>query len=106
MTDTACPPEKKSRPGAQRAIWAQHQERSGMAILRVMTFISLRFGRSFSRAILYGIAGYFMCFAPNARRASRDYLRRVLKHRPRISDTFQHVFAFGSTIHDRIFLVN
>lgn len=106
MTRTAGPPEKKSAPRAQRAIWAQHQERSGIAVLRLMTFISLRFGRRFSRVILYGIAGYFMCFAPNARRASRDYLCRVLKHRPRMSDTFRHVFAFGSTIHDRVFLVN
>ena len=49
--------------------------------LRVMTWISLKLGRGASRIVLYGIAAYFLAFAPTARRMSRRYLQRVLKLR-------------------------
>jgi len=106
MSDATGHSSPKSQATSKRAVWARHKERSGTAVLRLMTVISLCFGRRFSRVILYGIAGYFVCFAPAARRASRDYLRRALGREPRISDVFRQVFAFASTIHDRVFLVN
>lgn len=106
MSNVTGPSSPKSQPAPKRAAWTRHKERSGTAVLRLMTLISLYLGRKFSRLILYGIAAYFVCFAPAARRASRDYLRRALGREPRISDGFQQVFAFASTIHDRVFLVN
>ncbi len=71
-----------------------------------MTFISLRLGRRAGRVVLYGIAAYFFLFAPGARRASRDYLRRVLGRRPRARDRFRQIMSFATTIHDRAYLLN
>ena len=86
--------------------WTQAPERSNLAILRLMVWISLRLGRSVGRIVLHGIAAYFLAFAPTARRASRDYLRRVLGREPTLADCYRHVLAFASTIHDRVYLVN
>ena len=88
------------------AEWAQRPERSNRAILRVMTSISLRLGRPAGRAVLCLIAAYFLLFAPAARRASRDWLRRALGRPPRLRDLFRHFFCFAATIHDRVYLIN
>jgi predicted LPLAT superfamily acyltransferase len=88
------------------AEWRTHRERGSVWLLRVMTFISLRLGRRAGRVILYGIALYFFLFAPQARRASLDYLPRVLGRRPRAWDRFRQVMSFATTIHDRVYLLN
>jgi predicted LPLAT superfamily acyltransferase len=75
-------------------------------MLRVMRWISLRLGRRLSRSVLYGIATYFFLFAPRARRHSREYLRRVLGRPATPIDRFRQIFAFASTIHDRVYLLN
>ncbi len=86
--------------------WMRQQERSNLAILRLMVWISLTFGRRIGRLVLYGIAAYFTLFAPRARRASRAYLARALGRWVEWTDGFRHVLAFASTIHDRIYLLN
>ncbi len=86
--------------------WTQRPERSNMPILRLMVWISLRLGRPVGRIVLYGIAAYFVAFAPAARRASRAYLARALGRAPTVADGFRHVLAFASTIHDRVYLLN
>jgi predicted LPLAT superfamily acyltransferase len=70
-----------------------------------MMFLALRLGRPLARCILYGIAAYFFACAPRARRHSRAYLRRVLGREPTAVDRFRQVFAFASTILDRLYLV-
>lgn len=97
------PPE---RGGGARPEWTQRQERSNLALLRLMVWISLTFGRRIGRVVLHGIAAYFMLFAPSARHASRIYLRRVLGRGALWRDGFRHVFSFASTVHDRIYLLN
>ncbi|MDD2743063.1 MAG: acyl-CoA synthetase [Rhodocyclaceae bacterium] len=86
--------------------WLRQQERSNLAILRLMVWISLTLGRSIGRLVLYGIATYYVLFAPKARKASRKYLARALNRWAQWSDGFRHVFYFASTIHDRIYLLN
>ena len=92
------------------AEWKQRPERSNMFWLRLMTWLSLTLGRGPSRVVLYGIAAYFLAFAPLARRMSRGYLRRVLKLPSPAAvgwrDLFRHFLSFAATIHDRIYLVN
>ncbi|MDE2439575.1 MAG: acyl-CoA synthetase [Betaproteobacteria bacterium] len=88
------------------ADWLRQQERSNLAILKLMVWISLTFGRAIGRIVLYGIAAYFVLFAPKARRFSRAYLHRALDRWAEWSDGFRHVFSFASTIHDRIYLLN
>jgi predicted LPLAT superfamily acyltransferase len=59
-----------------------------------------------SRVVLYGIAAYFLIFAPAARRVSRSYLQR-----PQIEGAGADELAcsisgiFISVIHDRVFLI-
>ncbi|GJH29203.1 acyl-CoA synthetase [Caballeronia novacaledonica] len=86
--------------------WAERQERSNLALLRFMTWVSLRFGRRIGRVLLRIIAAYFVVFAPRARRASRAYLNRALGRHAGWRDGYRHVFSFASTIHDRIYLLN
>ncbi|HAJ12639.1 MAG: acyl-CoA synthetase [Hydrogenophaga sp.] len=85
--------------------WRQHRERSHAWVLRLMVGISRLFGRRVGRVVLYGIAAYFTAFAPTARRASRDYLGRVLGREASWADGYRHVLSFASTVHDRVFLL-
>ncbi|RIX48559.1 MAG: acyl-CoA synthetase [Rhodocyclales bacterium GT-UBC] len=84
----------------------RQQERSNLAILKLMVWISLTLGRKVGRVVLYGIAAYYVLFAAHARRCSRDYLHRALDRWAEWGDGFRHVFSFASTIHDRIYLLN
>lgn len=91
-----------SRPPA--AEWARRPERSNMAMLRLMGWVSLRLGRPAGRLILHLVAAYFLVFSPAARRASRAYLSRALGRPARLADGYRHVFSFAATIHDRVYL--
>ena len=95
VTDPLDPPKAST--------WTQRPERSSMAVLRLMTWLSLRLGRRASRPVLYLIAAYFVLFAPAAKRASKDYLRRVLGRPATIRDGFRHVLTFATVIHDRVY---
>jgi predicted LPLAT superfamily acyltransferase len=88
------------------AAWQHRPERSNMTMLRIMTWISLKLGRGAGRVVLRGIAAYFLAFAPASRAASRAYLARALGRAPCIADVYRHIFAFASTIHDRVYLLN
>jgi len=94
------------RASADERAWTERPERSNLVLLRLMVWISLHLGRAVGRLVLHGIAGYFFVFAPGARRASADYLRRVLGRRPALAERYRHLFDFASTIHDRIYLLN
>ncbi len=95
-----------SNSRAASAEWANRPERSNMAMLRLMTWISLNLGRPAGRVVLHLISTYFLLFAPAARAASAAYLRRALGRAPRITDLYRHFFSFAATIHDRIYLLN
>ena len=77
-----------------------------MLMLRVMSWISLRLGRTVARSVLHLIAVYFVLFAPDSRSASLSYLPRVLGRPATWLDLYRHFFCFASTIHDRIYLIN
>lgn len=91
---------------AATAEWAQRAERSNLPLLRLMVWISLACGRRLGRVVLYGIAAYFLAFAPDARRASAAYLARVLGRAPTLAERYRHLLAFATTIHDRVYLLN
>lgn len=105
MTSHSTPEEREPAAGAPSAEWARRPERSNMALLRLMAWISLRLGRPAGRALLPLIAAYFVAFAPAARRASRAYLDRALGRPARLADGYRQVHAFASTIHDRLYLL-
>ncbi|MDP5239239.1 acyl-CoA synthetase [Uliginosibacterium sp. 31-16] len=99
-------PAGKPAATAQKPEWMQREERGSMFLLRVMSRLSLLLGRRFSRLIVYGIALYFLFAVPAARRASRDYLDRVLGRPCNWFDGYRHILSFASTIHDRFYLLN
>jgi len=92
-------------PRASAAQWAGAPERGSATLLRIMVFLSLRLGRPVARCLLHLIAAYFFAFAPGARRSAREYLRRALGREPSALDRYRQVFAFASTILDRLYLV-
>ncbi len=102
---TGRPADNSTVRRASGARWAGEPERGSAILLRMMIFISLHLGRPLARCILYGIAAYFFAFAPGARRSSLKYLRRVLGHEPRAGERFRQVFAFASTILDRLYFM-
>src|ERR1700722_19565515 len=93
------------RPRKSAAEWVTHRERGSMTMLRIMTFLSLRLGRSGGRLFLYLIAAYFFAFAPTARRHARAYLRRALGRDPTAADRFRHVLTFATTLDDLVYLM-
>ena len=91
---------------SKAAEWVKHRERGSLWLLKIMAFVSLRFGRRASRIILYGIATYFFLFGPGARRHSLRYLRLALGRAPSARDRFLQILSFATTIHDRVYLLN
>jgi len=89
-----------------QAEWRKQPERGSQALLRVMTWLSLKLGRPLSRGVLFGISLYFLLFAPAAGKASRAYLQRALGRPPRLAERFRHLHCFASCIHDRVYLLN
>jgi len=88
---------------SSRLHWKSRPERSFAPVVRFMVWLSLTLGRRWSRLILHLIAIYFLLFAPAARRASKDYLRRALGRPPTVRDGYRHVLGFASVIHDRVY---
>jgi len=86
--------------------WTSRAERSNTLALRVMVWVALHLGRTPARALLLPICLYFLCFSVAPRRASREWLTRVLGRPPRWREQFRHYHAFASTILDRVFLLN
>lgn len=97
------PTPKPTEPTAE---WAGRPERSNLLALRFIVWVALTLGRRAARLFLYPICLYFFLFAGDARVASKQYLRKVLRHEPLLSDGLRHIHTFASTILDRVFLLN
>lgn len=91
----------KSAPG-----WVEKPERSNTLAIRFIVWVALTLGRRIARWFLYPICLYFLLFSGEARRASKQYLRKVLGHEPLVRDGFRHIHTFASTVLDRVFLLN
>ena len=85
--------------------WQAHGERGSTLGLRALRFAALRLGRRAIRPVLYPLALYFALTSRTTRRASREYLARVLPEPPRFRDVLRHIFSFASISLDRVFLL-
>ncbi|BAO44041.1 LpxL/LpxP family acyltransferase [Thiolapillus brandeum] len=85
--------------------WFAQKERSTTFWLRVIIWIARHLGRGVARGLLYPITGYFVVSSPATRKASRDFLQRVLDRPPGWKDVFRHHHCFASVILDRVFLL-
>lgn len=83
-------------------VWLEQRERGNLGALRLITWITRALGHRAGRALLVPICGYFVAFAPRARRASRAYLQRILATPVGMAQVFQHFHVFASTLLDRI----
>ena len=90
---------------AAAAHWARQPERGSALLLEIMMFVALRLGRAVSRTLLYLIAAYFFVFAPSARRHGHAYLRRALGREPTAIERYRQVFAFATSLLDRLYLM-
>jgi len=100
-SDTA----EKTMP-RQAPEWMRRRERGSLFWMQVMCRFSLWVGRRLSRLIVYCAALYFVLVLTDARRASREYLGRVLERPVRWTDIYRHFLTFATTIHDRIYLLH
>lgn len=89
----------------RRLNWLAEGERGSLGAIRVLTWLTLRFGRAFGRLFLYPICVYFLMTAHTQRRASREYLSRVGNKPAGLGAVVRHMHTFASTLHDRIFLL-
>ncbi|MEK7779109.1 MAG: acyl-CoA synthetase [Pseudomonadota bacterium] len=86
--------------------WMKREERGSLILLRLLVWLSLFFGRNFTRLLLYPISLYFVLVATQARQASRQYLQKVLGRSARLRDIFRHFFYFATISLDRIYFLN
>ena len=83
-----------------------HRPEGGNRIaIRLIRSVAHTVGRGPTRLLLWPITAYFVLARGPERRASRDYLRRVLGRPAGLADVFRHVHAFSATILDRLFLL-
>lgn len=85
--------------------WQENKERSTLGTLKVIRWIALHMGRPVARQLLYPITLYFLLFATAQRKASLQYLSRVLKRKANWLDSAKHIHTFASTILDRVYLL-
>jgi predicted LPLAT superfamily acyltransferase len=100
------------QPAAARPLrhWAQINEFSFIAGIRLLFWVGRVFGRWPFRAVLYPVLLWYVIAKPSARASSRDYLRRVaaIEADTRIVVSWfgvlRHFAAFGECILDTLLL--
>jgi predicted LPLAT superfamily acyltransferase len=88
-----------------RLNWIRQRERGSALTMRLMAWIALRLGRPAARILLYPICLYFVIFSGPARRATHDFLVRVLGRPVMWRDIFHQYLCFAATILDRVYLL-
>jgi predicted LPLAT superfamily acyltransferase len=88
------------------ARWKDRPEGGGRFAIWLIRGIARHAGRKITRLLLGPITLYFLLMRGPERRASVDYLQRVLGRPARWSDGARHIHTFASTILDRVFLLS
>ncbi|MFL9923326.1 acyltransferase [Herbaspirillum lusitanum] len=90
--------------------WAQINEVSFVAGMRLLFFVYRLFGRLPFRLMLYPVLCWYMAGNRRAREASRSYLQQLTAYRPRpglkadLRGVFRHFAAFGESLLDKMLL--
>jgi predicted LPLAT superfamily acyltransferase len=85
--------------------WLQRPEGGTPFFLNLVSTLAMRVGRPLTRLLLYPIALYFLVRRAPERRASREYLSRVLGREAGIADVARHFHTFSGITLDRVFLL-
>ena len=91
-------------PPAAATSWLRTAERGSAFGVRLMIAVCGLLGRGFTRLLLAPIVFYFVLLAPQARRASRDYLRRIGQPHG-FWGVYAHFLRFAHVTLDRLFFV-
>ncbi|VAW49719.1 hypothetical protein MNBD_GAMMA03-386 [hydrothermal vent metagenome] len=83
--------------------WQQEKEISNAFWLTLISKIALKLPRWSVRLLLHPITFFFLLTAPKKRQASRHYLTRSLRKKPKIWHIYKHFFWFSSVLLDRIY---
>jgi predicted LPLAT superfamily acyltransferase len=90
--------------------WAQINEFSFIAGMRLLFWLARVFGRWPFRVLLYPVSLWYLVAKPAARAASKNYLRRMASFNDAvgvqsgISGTLRHFAAFGESVLDKLLL--
>jgi predicted LPLAT superfamily acyltransferase len=85
--------------------WLEQRERSSVIAIRLLVWFALTLGRRAGRLLLYPVCLYYLLFSGRARRASRQYLARVLGRAAGLRDVFRHYYTFATVALDRMFFL-
>ncbi|HXV84606.1 MAG TPA: acyltransferase [Candidatus Binatia bacterium] len=99
-----------SMPETRRPHWAQINEFSFVAGMRLLFSTSRFLGRWPFRVMLYPVLVWYVITKPTARSSSSDYLRRVAafqgaaRIKPSIAAVLRHFASFAENLLDKMFL--
>ncbi len=85
--------------------WKERPEGGGRLALKLIRGVARHGGRTVGRLLLLPITLYFTAVRGPERRASIEYLSRVLGRPAGLRDGMRHVHTFAATILDRVFLL-
>ena len=85
--------------------WKQRPEAGGRLAIWMIRGVARHAGRTVARLLLVPISVYFTLVRGPERRASIEYLSRVLGRPAGLLDGMRHVHTFAATILDRVFLL-
>ncbi len=85
--------------------WKERPEGGGRFAIWLIRSVARYGGRKFARLLLVPITLYFTLVRGPERRASIEYLSRVLGRPAGLLDGMRHVHTFAATILDRVFLL-
>ena len=85
--------------------WKSSRERSTAFALSALIWAARVLGRGFCRLILYPTTLYYLVAAPNAVRASRQFLALALGRAPQLAEVARHIHTFASVVLDRAFFL-
>lgn len=85
--------------------WLNRPEGGNAFALRLIMAIGLRLGRGVARLVLLPITAYFLIRRGPERRASREFLTRVLGRSPTLLEIARHFHTFAGVTLDRIYLL-
>ncbi len=86
--------------------WSGEAERGGERLTRAGLAVVHGFGWPAGRVIATASAGWFLLRSPAARRASADYLRRILGRPATWADVAHHFDQFATAVLDRVLLLS
>jgi len=95
-----------SASGPPQAAWKRQRERGNAFWIGLLAWIATRLGRGVALFLLWPITLFFLLVGgAAARRASRDYLRRVLGRAPRAMELWRHTHTFATCTLDRLLIL-